>query len=575
MDKNLSILVVDADPIVMEFMAVILGEMGYTVVRAATGEKALDLFRRRQPDMALVDVIMPGIGGHELVREMRRIARDWLPIVFLTSLGESEEIVKGIEAGGDDYLLKPVSFQILQAKINSLGERLRLGRQLVEQNRLLLEFQMRTEEEQAIASGYMQKLIALDTLHDAAVEFYLKPTDNNFCGDLIAVERTPEGRLHILLADSTGHGLSAALAAIPVVNPFYSMTKSGFGISAIAREMNNMVWDSLPTSHFVAAILVCINPYERMIEVWSGGCPPPLVLNSKGDVVKRFSPRHLALGILPNKQFDDTLEYFINADDDDCSLLMFSDGLTDMKNMQGETFSLDQLLDSLIPVPASERWQNLRASVDQFSAGLQSAGDDISIVMAKCQSMHVQVQEQGKVGETGKTQAQGAGRLVWQFVLSLSVEQIKKLEVVPFLLEIIQQIDKDGRYKGRIFMILSELFNNALDHGLLKLDSTLSPRGGGMEKYFDERSRCLAAIKTGQINFSLKKIIYDEGGAQLVINVRDTGDGFDHRQAAKNNTAEAPHHGNGIGLLKKLCSSVEYMGNGSEVLAFFDMPDAE
>jgi len=565
MKENLSVLVVDDTRTNLAVLTSMLEKMGHAVVQAGSGEEALDVFRQHQPDLVLIDVMMPGIGGHEAVREMRRIAKEWLPIVFITALGQSEDVVCGIEAGGDDYLLKPVNFQILQAKINSLGERLRLNRQLAEQNKLLLEFQTHNEEEQRIAAGYMQKLIAPETLHDSAVEFYMKPAEN-FSGDLIAKAHTPDGRLHLMLADSTGHGLSAALAALPVIRPFYAMTEKGFDISAIAREMNSMVWRSLPSDHFVAAILVSINPHNEMIEVWSGGCPPPLVLDSKGHEVYQFSPRHLAMGILPDEQFDATVEYYSNHDKDDCCLLMFSDGVIELKNLNGEQFDLERLLHVTCSSPASERWRNLIAAIEEFSVG-KPALDDIAMMMVRC--LQVQRQVQGQWQWQG--QGQGQGQLVWQFALSLNTQQIKKLDVVPLLLDMILQIERNKEHRGEIFLILSELFNNALDHGLLKLDSALKRNAQGMEKYFDERALRLAGMQTGQIDFNLKKIVYDGGDAQLKIRVRDSGDGFDYQREREKISAETLHYG-GVALLDKVCSSVQYLGNGSEVLVCFDMP---
>lgn len=564
MKEKLSVLVVDDTRTNMVVLTAMLEKMGHTVVQAGSGEEALECFRQRQPDMVLIDIVMPGIGGHAAVREMRRIAREWLPMMFVTALGQSEDVVRGIEAGGDDYLLKPVNFQILQAKINSLGNRLRLNRQLAEQNKLLLELQARNEEEQRVAAGYMQKLIALDTLHDPAVEFYLKPAEH-FCGDLIAKARTPDGRLHLMLADSTGHGLSAALAALPVIHPFYSLTEKGLGISAIAREMNRMVWHSLPASHFVAAMLVSINPHNRMIEVWSGGCPPPLVLNSKGYEVYQFSPCHMAMGILPDEQFDATVECYSNHDKDDCCMLMFSDGVIELENMNGEQLNLDHLLQVARLSPAAERWKSLIAAIEEFSAGKQTANDDIALMMVRCLQVQEQLQRQGQ--DQGRRQ----GQFVWQFALSLSAQQLKELDVVPLLLDMIVQIDRNKVCSSELFLILSELFNNALDHGLLKLDSALKREADGMEKYFDERTLRLAGMQTGQIDFNLKKIVYDGGHTQLIIRVHDSGDGFDYQREREKIAAENMHSG-GVALLDRVCSSVQYLGNGSEVLACFDMP---
>jgi len=586
--RNLNVMVVDDVPENILVLSTMLRKMGHTAVSARSGEEALGLFLQQRPDLVLMDVLMPGIGGYETVREMRLIAVEWFPIIFTTVAGQTDDIVRGIEAGGDEYLVKPIDFKILQAKINSLHERSRLARQLAEQNQLLQDYHARNEEDQRIALGYMQQLIALDKLHDRAVQFYLKSAEK-FCGDLIAVARTPGGQLHAMLADSTGHGLSAALAGMPAIQTFYSMTEKGFDIAAVAREMNIKVRHSLTVSHFVAAILASIDPVDRMVKVWNGGCPPPVMLNSDGENIYQFSPHHLALGILPADQFDATVEHY-SCLEENCGLLLFSKGVIELENQSGERFGLERLLQAAHSSAFPDRWQNMKAAIDEFSAVRVSANDDIAMMMVQCVQEPKQApgqepkqapgqepkqapgQEQKQA--PGQEQKQLQGQAAWQFSLSLSMPQIKNMDVVPLLLDVINQVENDSKRKSEIFLILSELFNNALDHGLLKLDSTLKHHPDGMDKYFDERANRLTSVQLGQIDISLEKIVYAGDGTQLKIRMRDSGDGFDYQYMGKLPATDTQRHGRGIALLNNLCSSVQFLGNGSEVLVGFNLSSA-
>ncbi len=444
----------------------------------------------------------------------------------------------------------------------------RLAERIVAQE----DFLERKEEEQRIAAGYMNKLIALDKLKDPAVRFYLKPAEN-FSGDLIAISRTPDSRLHLLLADSTGHGLSAALAAMPMIHPFYSMTAKGFSISAIAKEINGKVWQSLPVSHFVAAILVSIDAVGQMVEVWSGGCPPPLILNGAGECAHQFKPRHLAMGILPPEQFDASVEYF-SYDEKEYSLLMFSDGVIELENGSGEQLGLTRLLTAARAADAAARWQSITSAIETYCGDKIRDNDDIALMLAQCE-FRGRIAKRDALPEQ-QSQEQGLGAVVWQFALTLTMSQIKKLDVVPLLLDIVQQIEKDKERGGEIFMILSELFNNALDHGLLKLDSALKHHEDGMEKYFEERAIRLANAEGGQIQLHLEKVVNAGTGALLRMRVKDSGDGFDYQHVATKIAADTQRHGRGIALLYNLCRKVRFLGNGSEVLVEFILPgDAE
>ncbi len=99
----------------------ILKRLGLEAVEAEDGIQALELFEREKPDLVLIDVQMPGLDGLEVVRRIRQVNREnWVPIIFLTSMEEDADLTRGIEAGGDDYLTKPVSPVVLEAKIRAL-----------------------------------------------------------------------------------------------------------------------------------------------------------------------------------------------------------------------------------------------------------------------------------------------------------------------------------------------------------------------------------------------------------------------------------------------------------------------
>ena len=119
--KPLQALVVDDSATIRFAMARMLRELGIEVTQAGNGPEALARFQQGRPDLVLIDVNMPGMSGFSVVREMRVLSGDqWIPIIFLSSMEGDESIVRGIECGGDDYLVKPVSQVVLGAKIRAL-----------------------------------------------------------------------------------------------------------------------------------------------------------------------------------------------------------------------------------------------------------------------------------------------------------------------------------------------------------------------------------------------------------------------------------------------------------------------
>jgi adenylate cyclase len=132
------ILVVDDTAVNVKLLADLLGAKGYAVVTAASGKEALEKVEAERPDLVLLDVMMPGMTGYEVCQKLREAeATAMLPVVMVTALDPTQERVKGIEAGADDFLSKPINQPELLARVRSLLRVKRLHDQLTDLNRTL------------------------------------------------------------------------------------------------------------------------------------------------------------------------------------------------------------------------------------------------------------------------------------------------------------------------------------------------------------------------------------------------------------------------------------------------------
>jgi DNA-binding response OmpR family regulator len=118
------ILVVDDEPLITESLAYSLGLEGFEVETVADGSQVLEVFDDFQPDLVVLDIMLPGISGLEICRRLRAISS--VPVIMLTARGEEIDRVMGLEVGADDYLAKPFSFRELHARIRAVLRRVDL-----------------------------------------------------------------------------------------------------------------------------------------------------------------------------------------------------------------------------------------------------------------------------------------------------------------------------------------------------------------------------------------------------------------------------------------------------------------
>ena len=126
MNSQETILVVDDEEDIQELLEFNLCQEGYKVIRASSGEVGLQLAQTKSPDLILLDLMLPGIGGLDICRILKSDPRTkYLPIVMVTSKGEETDIVKGLELGADDYITKPFSPSVLIARVKGVLRRMK------------------------------------------------------------------------------------------------------------------------------------------------------------------------------------------------------------------------------------------------------------------------------------------------------------------------------------------------------------------------------------------------------------------------------------------------------------------
>ncbi|GLS04926.1 fused response regulator/phosphatase [Chitiniphilus shinanonensis] len=568
----MKILVVDDTEAVLLLISRFVEALGHTAIVARDGGQAVEVWRAERPDMVLMDMMMPVMSGPEAAIAIKQEAgASWVPVVFVTGIGEENRLAEAIERGGDDYINKPVNFRVLEAKLKAFDRTLELNRKVREQSAKLADYYDRAEEEKRVVRHLMEQMVNAERLYDPLLEYWLTPAES-LSGDLIAAARTPGQSLYVLLADGIGHGLTAALNVLPLTQPFYSMTEKGYSISDILTEMNNKVRQVLPVGRFVAVVLIAIDEANGWVDVWNGGMPGVQLIGLDGGSRHVWKSSHLPLGIVPTEAMDVIPErhYF----DGPGSVVAYSDGLIEARNPLGEPFGAARLMDALVKAPPAERMAEVKRLLTLHLDGAPHH-DDISLIMAHCglpQRVFPDVLPAG--GTPDFAALFEPGEPSWRYSLTLGAHELRHINTVPFMMNFINKVVAPNESQSDVFLILTELFVNALDHGVLGMDSALKREPEGIEFYLNERAKRLAALAHGMLELDLAGLRIDHQDYLRII-VKDSGDGFDWRHWLAQDLAYAGGlSGRGIALVRALCASLQYRGAGNEVHAYYRIKGA-
>ena len=383
-EAKVKILAVDDNIVNIKVLSQYLIKQNYEVITAESGEEAIEKFQSEAPEIILMDIMMGGMSGLEATAKIKALSGDaWVPVIFMSALASEEDKIKGLDVGGDDYITKPIEFNILGAKLKAVQRISDIQSKLSATMSELRQYKNAEEREQEMAYDLMESLF--DTGHLEGHDFHVWHIPaTRFSGDLIVAEKHSDHRFYLLHADSTGHGLTAALPLLPVSQTFYHMAKKGYSIGQIAKRMNKQLKFIMPINRFVAITLLLVDFKNNVVETWIGGNPPVFVTNENKEVIKCFKSTHLALGILPDESFDETTE-FVSCEGNN-AVVLYSDGLIEAENTAGVAFDEGMLLDVLkTEVNASTLRNNIVDAVTSHLDG-EKAHDDISLIVLNTQN---------------------------------------------------------------------------------------------------------------------------------------------------------------------------------------------
>ncbi|MBV6823704.1 fused response regulator/phosphatase [Pseudomonas sp. PD9R] len=558
--ESLTILIAEDSAADRMLLSSIVRRQGHEVLTAANGAEAVEAFRQQRPQLVLMDAMMPVMDGFEAARQIKELAGETLvPIIFLTSLSESEALARCLEVGGDDFLAKPYNQVILAAKIKAMDRLRRLQATVLQQRDQIARHHEYLLNEQRVAKAVFDKVAHAGCLNAPNIR-YLQSPYALFNGDLLLAAFTPAGDMHVLLGDFTGHGLPAAVGAMPLAEVFYGMTAKGYGLAETLREMNAKLKRILPVDMFCCATLLSLSFQRRSVEVWNGGMPDGYLHSIASGERTPLTARHLPLGVLSPQTFDDRTEVFPMAVGDRVFLL--SDGVIDTCDANEQLFGVQRLQQVFA---ANREPDALFEDIEQALRDFRGeARDDVSMV-------EITLLEPAQLSPPALVYSDSGQScpLDWSVSFEFRAATLKRFNPLPYLLQLLLEVHGLRAQSGALYSVLAELYSNALEHGVLGLDSSLKRDASGFTRYYQQRNARLDELQDGYVRVHLQVTPKGEGGC-LSIRVEDSGMGFDVERVMERPVDPVRLSGRGVSLIRQLGRNASWSDDGrSACVEFF------
>lgn len=527
----------------------------YEVIEAVDGNDAVAQYEKEKPDLILMDIMMPELDGRQATTLIKsKMGDDYVPIIFITALNSDESLATALESGGDDFIGKPFNVEVLASKIHAHLRIRELTQQINIKNEVLVGLNQKLIHEKKLIQHFFENALKQSFLDEKIIKYHMS-SKSAFNGDLLLVERAPNGGFYLVLGDFSGHGLTAAMGTLPVAMTFFKMVAESHSVGDIAFEINSQLHKLMPLGMFFTATILELNRQASIMSVWMGGMPENYWFSKDGELKGLIHSQHMPLGILDDDEFNSLTQSFSVEPED--KLYLYSDGVIEAKNLAGELFGDERLKDVLVK-NGDNRFDLALKSLNDFS-GDEHQNDDITFVELNC---CVVAALENKQENLIKDNA-----LPWSTSVALTAKDMRSSDTVRKLSNILSSMPYLSRHNGVLHVLLSEIYSNSLEHSILNIKSADKTDNEHFIEYYKHRDDALVKLEDNSIVFNFNFIV-EESNHYLEIQVTDSGSGY-QKEDFKN--TDEMLHGRGLNIISSFSEKVSFSEDGKTLNVLYKL----
>lgn len=398
----MDILVVDDDALSLRLLIALVEKLGHRPISASDGLTAWDLYRKHDCRVVISDWNMPGLDGIELLTRIRTMpGLGYTYFIMLTSRSDREDVAAGMNAGADDLLIKPISRDDLEARLNVARRIVSLQGQLAERNRELSAINDRMRQDLQAAVRVQEALLPVHLPEISGLDFawLYRPCDQ-LGGDTLNIYRLDENHLGFYVLDVSGHGVSSALLAVQVsrfLSPLIAAgalpkrmipERPGYRLELpldVIKELNHLFPMSDTAMQYFTIVFGHYHIPSHTVILAAAGHPGPIVTHRDGTTTIHELAGN-PIGFFPNDsaQF---AEARITLEPGD-RISFFSDGVIETMAPDQEIIGPERLaaaLGAMVHETVARTQEGLVQALEKWRGG-QPPTDDVSIVTIERQS---------------------------------------------------------------------------------------------------------------------------------------------------------------------------------------------
>ena len=358
------IVVIEDDPAILRGLTDNLRMQSYEVLTASDGEDGYRLVRESQPDLVILDLMLPKLDGFGVCRRMRGGGLA-TPVLMLTAQDQESQRVQGFDAGADDYVTKPFSIRELLGRVRAILRR--------SEGRSDLASQRELDDARRIQQRLLPEEI---------------PQFDGFCiagmsrpsrivgGDYFDVLKFDDNAAAVSIADVCGKGLPAAMMMSNLQAAVRAYASRRTPPRELCEKVNRVMWENIKGNGFISFFYAVLEAGRRRLTYCNAGHNPPILATETGRA-SRLECGGVVLGALESWPYEKQ-EVRLSSGD---HVLLYTDGITESRNLDGEEFGEDRLIDLLLYLKSAgaATWtEEVVGAASQFSNG--NFEDDLTVV---------------------------------------------------------------------------------------------------------------------------------------------------------------------------------------------------